>query len=93
MEVRTTMDLGIITELITNLGLPIALVIAMAWFIYKIYKKSEEREETLMEEIKENRKINAQAIETIALYAERLTHIEDNVAEIKDDVILIKQKL
>lgn len=87
------MDVSMITELITNLGLPIALVIAMGCFIYKIYKKSEEREATLMEEIKENRAINAQAIETIALYAERLTHIEDNVAEIKDDVNLIKQKL
>ena len=87
------MDITALTELITNLGLPIAMVIAMGWFIYKIYKKSEEREATLMNEIKENREINAQAIETIALYAERLTHIEDNVAEIKDDVILIKQKI
>lgn len=87
------MDITALTELITNLGLPIAMVIAMGLFIYKIYKKSEEREATLMNEIKENREINAQAIETIALYAERLTHIEDNVAEIKDDVILIKQKI
>ena len=87
------MDISIFTDLISNLGLPIALVIALCWFIYKIYQKSEEREATLMEEIKENRAINAQAIETIALYAERLTHIEDNVAEIKDDVNLIKQKI
>lgn len=87
------MDITIFTDLISNLGLPIALVIVLCWFIYKIYQKSEEREATLMEEIKENRAINAQAIETIALYAERLTHIEDNVAEIKDDVNLIKQKI
>lgn len=87
------MEIGTIVELITNLGFPIALVIVLCWFIYKIYKKSEEREASLMEEIKENRKINAQAIETISLYAERLTHIEDNIAEIKDDVILIKQEM
>lgn len=82
-----------IVELISSLGFPLTAVLAMGWFIYKIYKKSEDREASLMEEIKENRKINAQAIETISLYAERLTHIEDNVAEIKDDVILIKQKI
>lgn len=87
------MDVSVITELITNLGFPVALVIVLCWFIYKIYKKSEDRELSLMEEIKENRKINAQAIETIALYAERLTHIEDNIIEIKDDVTLIKTKI
>lgn len=84
------MDIALITELIGTLGFPIALVIAMGWFIYKIYKKSETREDTLMGEIAENRKINAQAIETISLYAERLTHIEDNIVEIKDDIKEIK---
>ena len=87
------MDVTMITELIATLGLPITLVLAMGWFIYKIYKKSEEREDTLMAEIRENRIINAQAIETISLYAERLTHIEDNVAEIKTDINVIKSKI
>lgn len=87
------MDIAIITEVITALGFPIAAVIAMAWFIFRIYKKSEDREAHLMEEIKENRKINAQAIETIALYADRLTHIEDSVTEIKGDVTLIKERI
>ena len=87
------MDYGIIADLITNLGLPITMVIAMGWFIYKIYKKSEVREDTLMAEIKECREINGQAIETISLYAERLTHIEDNVTEIKNDITEIKQKI
>lgn len=87
------MDLTTITDLIATLGLPITLVLAMGWFIYKIYKKSEEREDALMAEIKENRIINAQAIETISLYAERLTHIEDNVVEIKSDITVIKSKI
>lgn len=87
------MDIALITELIATLGFPIVAVLAMAWFIYKIYKKSEDREAALMEEIKENRIINAQAIETIALYADRLTHIEDNINEIKGDVVLIKEKI
>jgi len=87
------MDITMITELIASLGFPIAAVLAMGWFIYKIYKKSEDREVMLMEEIKENREINAKAIETIALYAERLTHIEDNITEIKDNIVLIEQKI
>lgn len=87
------MDTTMITEIISTLGFPIAAVVAMGWFILKIYKKSEDRETTLMEEIKENRKINAQAIETITLYAERLTHIEGNIVEIKDDITLIKSEM
>jgi chromosome segregation ATPase len=46
-----------------------------------------------MAEIEENRKVNEKAIETIALYAERLTHIETNITEIKDDVTEIKRKI
>lgn len=83
------MDIGVITELITTLGFPIALVIAMGWFIYKIYKKSEDREDTLMLEIKENREINAQAISTIASYAEKLEAIQHDIAEIKTDLTIL----
>ena len=84
------MDINMFVELISSVGLPIALVIAMGMFIYKIYKKSEERENSLMEEIKAGREINANAIETIALYAERLTHIEGDIEEIKGDIKDIK---
>ena len=78
------MEVGVFTELITTLGLPIALVIAMGAFIYKLYKDSVKREEKLTEEITENRKINAKAIETLALYTDRLGVIETDVREIKD---------
>ena len=77
-------EVGVFTELITTLGLPIALVIAMGAFIYKLYKDSVKREEKLTEEITENRKINAKAIETLALYTDRLGVIETDVREIKD---------
>ena len=87
------MDLTAITELITNLGFPIAIVIALGYFVWTIYKQSVVREEKLMAEITENRLVNEKAIETIAKYAERLTHIEDNIAEIKNDVTLIKDKI
>lgn len=78
------MDVTIWTEIITTLGFPIALVIAMGFFIWKIYQQSVSREEKLMTEIAENRVVNAKAIETLTLYAERLGNIETDVKEIKD---------
>lgn len=87
------MEVATVTELITTVGFPIALVIVMGWFIFKIYNQSVTRENKLMAEIEENRKVNEKAIETIALYAERLTHIETSITEIKTDVVEIKQKI
>ena len=81
------MDVAIILELIGTVGFPIAAVIALCWFIYKIYKASEKREEALRTEIQENRAINAEAIKTLALYAERLGNIESDVKEIKGIVL------
>lgn len=86
------MDVKMITDLITSLGFPIALVIAMGVFIYNIYKQSVDRENQLMLEIKENREINAQAIETIAHYAEKLEGIQEDIKEIKTDITVIKNK-
>lgn len=87
------MDINALQTLITSVGFPIVCVIALGYFIFNIYKQSEKREDTLMNEIKENRLVNTRAIETIALYAERLTNIEGSITEIKDDVILIKEKM
>ena len=81
------MDITLFVELISTVGLPVALVIAMALFIYKLYKDSVKREDKLTAEITENRLVNTKAIETIALYAERLSVIETDVKEIKDIVI------
>lgn len=87
------MEMATIVELISTLGFPIACVLALGFFVWKIYKQSVEREKTLMNEIAENRAVNAKAIETIALYAERLTHIEGNIEEIKADVSTIKDNM
>lgn len=87
------MDIAMITELITSLGFPIALVIAMGFFIYKIYKQSVDRENALMEEIRENRETNKSAIETLTLYAERLNVIQSDVETIKKDITIITDKI
>ena len=60
------MDITVIEGLITSLGFPIALVIAMGFFIWKIYQQSVKREEKLITEIAECRKVNDKAIETLS---------------------------
>lgn len=97
----------VITELIASLGFPIVCVLCMGWFIYRIYtnttaenkanmekvqERCKEREEKLYQEIKENREVNAQAIATIALYADKLDLIQSDVAEIKTDVAVLMSK-
>jgi chromosome segregation ATPase len=82
-----------IIEATSTLGFPIVCVVALGYFVWHIYKQSVTRETELMGEIKENRRVNEKAIETIALYAERLTHIEDNITEIKTDVMDIKNRI
>lgn len=98
------MEIKAIIEIITNLGFPIACVICMGYFIFYMTKKITEmnetnmrkieeqcraREEQLFAEIKENRKINSKAIETIAHYAEKLDVIQNDINDIKHDLTII----
>jgi hypothetical protein len=66
-------------ELLQEFGVNITMIGAMAFFIYKLWQQSKEREDKLME-------VNAQAIDTLAKYADRLTVIEQDLQVIKDDV-------
>ena len=84
------MDMNILPELIGTLGFPIVCVIGLGIFIFRIWQQSVIREEKLMTEIAENREVNARAIETISQFAEKLTHMEDDIADIKNDVGDIK---
>ena len=65
--------------LLQEFGVPIAMMVAMAVFIYRLWQQSKEREDKLME-------VNAQAIDTLAKYADRLTVIEQDLQVIKHDV-------
>ena len=87
------MEIAAFVELIPTLGFPIACVIALGFFVWKIYNQSVEREGKLMAEITENRLVNKKAIETIAQFAERFTHVENDVEAIKTDINLIKEKI
>lgn len=86
------MEAKAIIELIGALGFPIVVAVALGWFIWVVYKRSEKREDALREEITESQKINAEAIKTIALYAERLSTIEEDVKEVKHDVNILIHK-
>lgn len=80
------MEVATFTELIASLGFPIAVCIALGIFVWKIYKRSEVREDTLMIEIGKMREINAQAIETISHYSGKLEAIQEDVKAIKSDI-------
>ena len=80
-------------ELITTVGFPIACVIAMGWFIFKIYNQSIKREDELREEIKENREINGKFADIINRYSLELGEIKNDVKEIKEDIIVITEKM
>lgn len=86
------MDLTVFTEFITTLGFPIACVIALGVFVFKIYNQSVDREGKLMIEIAENRKVNEKAIDTIAHYAEKLDTIQEDIKEIKTDITILTAK-
>ena len=85
--------LTLLLEAIPTVGFPIVCVIALAIFIGKIYKASEIREASLMAEIKETRKINAQAIETITKYADSIETIKSDISEIKTDMTILTAKV
>lgn len=59
----------------------------------KVQARCKEREDKLNEIIKENQKINAEAIATITLYAEKLNIIQEDISEIKTDVTKLAVKI
>lgn len=79
-------------NMISTVGFPIVCVIALGFFIFKIYKRSEAREDTLMNELGQMREINAQAIDTIAHYSEKFDAIQKDIGEIKSDIAIIMSK-
>lgn len=87
------MDIAVLTELVQTLGLPVVLIGAMAWFIFKLWRQSAEREKTLYAELERSRDVNEKAIATIAQYAEKLGVIQDDVKAIKADISVIATKI
>lgn len=87
------MEMTALVELISAFGFPIAMVLGLAWFIYQIYKKSEDREDILLGEIAATRKVNADAIATIGKFAANLEEIKHDIVDIKTEVNDISEKI
>lgn len=94
-------------NVISTLGFPVACVIAMAAFIFHIYKQTtkdnatnmekvqarcKEREDKLYAELAQSREVNKKAIETIAHYANKLDVIQQDIHDIKTDITIIKSQ-
>lgn len=88
------MDLNIIQTAISTLGFPIVMVIALGWFIWKIWTKSQEqndvRESKLYEVISNAQaqnealsKTNSEFVAVLNAYKSDLETIKSDVAEIK----------
>lgn len=87
------MDVATIASLIGTLGFPIVAVIALCWFIWRIYKKSEDREAELRQELRENREINSKFADIISKYSVEISEIKEDIKDIKDDIIIISEKV
>jgi hypothetical protein len=72
-------DIAMVTKLIGDIGFPYAALIALGYFVWRLWQQSVKREEKLME-------TNGQAIDTIAKYADKLDIIQADVSEIKTDI-------
>ena len=80
-------------NLISTLGFPIACVIALGWFIWHIYKRSEQREDELRAEISKSQEINNKFADIIAHYSVEISEIKEDVKEIKEDVIVLADRI
>ena len=91
------MDVNTVQTLITSVGFPIVVCLALGWFIYKVFERyttqSEKREEKLYEIIAEAQVTNEKMLQTNAEFVGVLETYKTDLVEIKSDVAEIKQNL
>ena len=85
------METMALIELIPTLGFPIVMVIALGFFVYKLWQQSVAREEKLLEEITENRLVNTKFAEIIGQYEVTLGEIRNDAKDIKDTLHINNQ--
>lgn len=85
------MDIALITQLITTLGFPIVVCLALGWFIFKIYKASEKREAEMRAELRESREVNSKFADIISKYSVEITEIKADIRDIKENIIIITE--
>ena len=88
------MDLEPVQTLITTLGFPIVCVLAMGWFIFKLWNKSQDqndkREEKLYLVIASSQEQNIKLSKTNSAFVNVLENYKKDLDTIKNDVAEIK---
>lgn len=79
-------------SIITEVGFPIACVIALGFFVWKLYQQSVDRENKLYTELGACREVNSRALDTLAVYSEKLGTIQTDISEIKSDIAHLKHE-
>ena len=91
------MDVNTVQTLITSLGFPICVCIALGWFIYKAFEKftaqSEKREEKLYTTIAQAQETNERLTQTNAEFVSVLNTYKSDLEDIKADVSEIKENM
>lgn len=91
------MNLEVIQTAISTLGFPIVIAIALMWFIWKLWNKTQEqndkREMRLYEVIATAQVQNDALSKTNEKFVLVLNTYKDDLKSIKDDVADIKQQL
>ena len=90
-------NINTIQTLITSLGFPICVCIALGWFIYKAFEKftaqSEKREEKLYTVISQAQETNERLSQTNAEFVTVLNTYKSDLETIKADVTEIKENM
>lgn len=90
------MDLNTVQTAISTLGFPIVMVIALGWFIWKLWTKSQEqnekREDKLYQVIEKAQEQNEELSDTNSQFIKVLTDYKTDLETIKNDVAVIKSQ-
>lgn len=77
------MDIQTITQLISNFGFPIVMVLGMGWFIYQLQKQAVERETLLYDIIEKYGDKMEKITSTLEKVVLKLDLLSGEVAELK----------
>lgn len=90
------MDLNGIQQAISAFGFPVACVIFLAWFIWKIWNNQQDqnqnREEKLYEYLGRANALNEQLTKTNSEFVDVLNTYKSDIDQIKNDVSEIKKQ-
>lgn len=91
------MDVSAFQAFLSDFGFPVACVIFLAWFIFKIWmnqqKQNEAREEKLYDSLSKSQSLNQELTKTNSEFVTVLNAYKVDLDEIKTDVSTIKERI